>query len=251
MSFFSSLSNFVSSVVSTVDDVLKPVTNALPDPLRVVSQTVGNTFGSDVERILEAGADAGQTIRDHPVEAAAIAYGGYQGIGAMGATEATGEVIASGVSQGSVTATELGTLGTAEASTAGLSGIDLGGAGASPATWTNPAAPSIASAASSGWTTGQIASTATAGLNLASSSLKLAALGSSMNANQATSSGLTGALAASPIQTPSGLITTTPQGPITAGPVATSTGMDTQTMMVIAAAAVGIFYLVKSGNLKG
>lgn len=89
------------------------------------------------------------------------------------------------------------------------------------------------------------------GLNLATAGVKLAAVantGKIMNAQQATANGLTGALGMSPIQTPSGLITTTPNGPIVAGtsvPAPTSTGMDQQTMMVIAGAVLGIFLLTK------
>jgi hypothetical protein len=47
------------------------------------------------------------------------------------------------------------------------------------------------------------------------------------------------------------LITTTPQGPVTAGPVAASggfMGMDTQTLLVIAFAGGTIWYLMKSGK---
>lgn len=216
--------------------------------------SITNAVSKAVDQVTSEVGRAVNTVVDHPIEAAALAAGGYYAYGALGATAATGEAIATGVSTGTVTTTELGTLGglapVSDAVAVPVSQIAPWAPASSNAAFESALAKSGA-AASSGWTAGQIASTATAGLNLASSSLKLAALGSSMNANQATSSGLTGALAASPIQTPSGLITTTPQGPITAGPVATSSGMDTQTMIVIAVAAVGIFYLVKSGNLKG
>lgn len=128
--------------------------------------------------------------------------------------------------------------------TGAVSGIDLGGAGASPASWTN--APS-----SSGWTSGQIASTASSGLNLASSATKLAILGKSMDAQSATANGLTGALGPSPIQTPSGLITTTPQGPVMTGTQPQSggfMGMDNQTLFVIAAGIAAVYYFSKHGK---
>jgi hypothetical protein len=105
--------------------------------------------------------------------------------------------------------------------------------------------------ASSGWTAGQVASTVSSGLNLATSATKLSLLGKSMDAQSATANGLTGALAPSPIQTPSGLITTTPQGPMMTGTQAASggfMGMDTQTLFVIAAGIAAIYYFSKHGK---
>lgn len=90
------------------------------------------------------------------------------------------------------------------------------------------------------------------GLNLATAGVKLSTVantGKIMNASTATANGLTGALAPSPIQTPSGLITTTPQGAVVAGATtpATTNGMmlDNQSMMVIAGAAIGLYFLSK------
>lgn len=88
------------------------------------------------------------------------------------------------------------------------------------------------------------------GLNLATAGVKLATVantGKIMNASTATANGLTGALATSPIQTPSGLITTTPQGAVVAGATAPANGMmlDQQSMMVIAGAAIGLYFLSK------
>jgi hypothetical protein len=161
----------------------------------------------------------------------AVGAGGYYGLAALGGVE----------SGTALTATEAG-------GSEALSGIDLGGAGASPASWTNATTANMAGSATSGWTTGQILSTASAGLNLAGQSVKLATLGKTMNATTATSDGLTGALAASPLQTPSGLITTTPQGPVMTGAQASTggfMGMDTQTLLVIGFSAGVIWYLTK------
>lgn len=192
-----------------------------------VSDPIG-TLGDTGQKIIT-------TVTEHPVETAAVAAGGYYGVEALGAAE----------SGTALTASEAGG---AEA----LSGIDLGGAGASPASWTNATTATMSGSATTGWTAGQIASTVSSGLNLATSGVKLATLGKTMNANTATANGLTGALANSPIETPSGLITTTPQGPVTAATSvpATGTGMDNQTIAVIGFAIVVLYFLHKSGNLK-
>ena len=106
---------------------------------------------------------------------------------------------------------------------------------------------------SSTLTAGQIATGVNTGLNLATAGVKLATVantGKIMNASTATADGLTGALANSPIQTPSGLITTTPQGAVVAGtsvPAPTTNGMmlDQQSMMVIGGAIIGLYFLSK------
>lgn len=221
------LSNFVSNPIGTTLDT---VSNAV--------ETVTNVAGD----ALKPAEKVGKWAWENPVEAAALGAGGYYGYAAL---TAEGGAAAFGVSEGAVTATELGALGTETASTAGLSGIDLGGVGGSPATWLNSTG-----SASAGWTAGQVASTATSGLNLATSATKLSMLGKNMNATTPTVDGLTGGLAASPIQTPSGLITTTPQGPLVAGPAAATggvMGMDNQTLVVIAVSIAGIYYLMKKG----
>jgi hypothetical protein len=200
-----------------------------------ISDPIG-TLGDTGQKVID-------TVTENPVETAALAAAVYFGM--PPATAETGAT-AFGISEGAVTATDLGYLGTETASTAGLSGIDLGGAGGSPASWLNSTG-----SASTGWTAGQVASTATSGLNLATSATKLSMLGKTMNASTPTVDGLTGGLAASPIQTPSGLITTTPQGPLVAGPVAASggfMGMDNQTLIVIAVSVAGIYYLMKHGK---
>ena len=104
---------------------------------------------------------------------------------------------------------------------------------------------------SSTLTAGQIATGVNTGLNLATAGVKLATVantGKIMNASTATADGLTGALGMSPIQTPSGLITTTPQGPVVAGTSTPATAggmMDNQTTMIIVGAAIGIYFLSK------
>lgn len=190
-----------------------------------VSNPIG-TLGDTGQKVID-------TVVEHPVETAAIAAGGYYGLEAFTAAE----------SGTALTATEMGG---AEA----LSGIDLGGAGASPASWTNATTATMSGSATGGWTAGQIASTVSSGLNLATSATKLSMLGKTMNATTATADGLTGALAPTPIQTANGLITTTPQGPVTAGtsvPASTGgfMGMDTQTLLVIAVGVAAVWYFSK------
>lgn len=212
-------SDFVSNPIETVSDTVSSAVN-----------TVTNIAG-DALKPAEA---VGKWSIENPLEAAAIGAGGYYGYAAFGAAE-SGTVL---------TATEAGG---AEA----LSGIDLGGLGASPASWTNATTATMAGNATSGWTAGQVASTVSSGLNLATSATKLSLLGKSMDAKSATANGLTGALAPSPIQTPSGLITTTPQGPLMAGAQAATggfMGMDNQTLFVIAAGIAAVYYFSKHGK---
>lgn len=90
----------------------------------------------------------------------------------------------------------------------------------------------------------------TSTLNTVSNASKLYGL-TKMNNSQASVAGITSALAPSPIQTPSGLITTTPQGPIVAATTApgstTSPATKSNDMIIIAAAIVGIYFLMKKG----
>lgn len=194
------------------------------DPIGTLSDTGQNLVDTTVHIV--------NTAADHPVETALVATGAYYGP----------EMFAAAESGTAMTATE------ASGSEA-LSGIDLGGAGASPASWTNATTSTMTGSATSGWTAGQIASTATSGLNLATSAAKLSMLGKTMNATNATADGLTGALAPTPIQTANGLITATPQGPVTAGtsvPAQTGfMGMDTQTLLVIAVGVAAVWYFSK------
>lgn len=206
-----------------------------------VVDSVSNVVTQAVDTVSSAGQSTINAVTNHPVQAATLAAGGYylypDAVSLTGALapveDATVKYTADIIDPNA------------------LSGIDLGGAGASPASWTNATTATMTGSATGGWTAGQIASTVSSGLNLASSGVKLATLGKTMNASTPTANGLTGGLAASPIQTPSGLITTTPQGPVTAGPVATSggfMGMDNQTLLVIAFAAGTIWYLMKQGK---
>jgi hypothetical protein len=192
------------------------------------------SFFSSIAQVFDG---AVNTVTEHPLETAALATGAYFALPALTA-EAGAAAFAetAAVSEGAVTATELGTL---DASTAGLSGIDLGGAGGSPASWLTPAAEGGGSA----WSTGQVLSTATSGLNLATNVAKLGAV-TKMNP---TANGLTSALASGP-----STVVTTPNGPeavatqkIGATTAAPSVGVDTQTMLIIGAAAIGIWFLMK------
>jgi hypothetical protein len=187
-----------------------------------VSNPIG-TLGDTGQKLIT-------TVKEHPIETAAIAAGSYYGYGAL----------------------------TAESGLAAMAPVS--DAVAVPVSQIAPWAPASSNAAfeaalssgtSSGWSAGQIASTVGSGLNLATSATKLSLLGKSMDAQSATANGLTGALAPSPIQTPSGLITTTPQGPLMAGTQAASggfMGMDTQTLFVIAAGIAAIYYFSKHGK---
>jgi len=209
-----------------------------------VVDSVSNVVNEVVDTVGSAGQSTINAAKNHPVEVGLLAAGGYYAAsmypeaGALTNTlapveDATVKFTADMIDPNAV------------------SGIDLGGAGASPASWTNATTATMTGSATSGWTTGQILSTASSGLNLAGQSLKLATLGKTMNASTATSDGLTGALAPSPIQTPSGLITTTPQGPVSTGAQPATggfMGMDNQTLLVIAFAAGTIWYLMKQGK---
>jgi len=207
--------------------------------------TVSNAVSSVVDTASSAVNSTVNAVQNHPLEVAAVAGGAYYGAGALGYNAADGAAALAPVS-------DAVSVSTADMGTGAVSGIDLGGAGASPASWTNATTSTMSGSATSGWTAGQILATTSAGLNLATSGIKLAALGKTMNASTPTADGLTGGLATSPIQTPSGLITATPQGPVTAGPVASTTGgfmgMDNQTLLVIAFSMGAIWYLMKHGK---
>jgi hypothetical protein len=202
-----------------------------------VVDSVSNVVSQAVDTVSAAGQSTINAATNHPLETAAVVGGGYYLYPEAGALSSSLAPVSDAVS-----------VSTADMGAGAVSGIDLGGAGASPASWLNATTANMTGSAASGWTTGQILSTASAGLNLAGQSVKLATLGKTMNATTATSDGLTGALAASPLQTPSGLITTTPQGPVMTG-TQTSTGgfmgMDMQTLMVIGFSAGVIWYLTK------
>ena len=204
------------------------------------SDFVSDPIGTTVDTVSNAVDTVSNAVTNHPLETAAAATAAYFSAGtSLGATAADGAAALAPVVDSSApilvadiapyagassNAAFDAALGTATSSTAGLA---------------------------TGLTAGQILATTSAGLNLATSGIKLAALGKTMNASTPTVDGLTGGLAASPIQTPAGLITTTPQGPLTTGPAAASggfMGMDTQTLIVIAVAVGGIWYLMKHGK---
>lgn len=206
-----------------------------------VVSSVSNVVNDVVDTVGNAGQSTINEVKNHPVEVAALAGGAYYALPEAGALETALAPVSDAVG-----------VSTADMGTGAVSGIDLGGAGGSPASWTNATTANMTGSATTGWTAGQIASTVSSGLNLATSATKLSMLGKTMNASTPTADGLTGGLAASPIQTPSGLITSTPQGPITAGPTAAPAGgfmgMDNQTLIVIAVSIAGIYYLMKHGK---
>jgi hypothetical protein len=210
MGWFSSISNAVSDVVSSVSDAVAGIEN---------------------------------TVKENPKTTALVgaAAGGYAyfGADAFAATEAGTALTATAETGSAAMAPEA------------LSGIDLGGAGASPNSWLNATTANMTGSASAGWSAKDVLTATNTGLSLASTGAKLSLLGKSMDATNATANGLTGALAPSPIQTPSGLITTTPQGPMMTGTQAATggfMGMDTQTLFVIAAGIAAVYYFSKHGK---
>lgn len=208
-----------------------------------VVDSVSNVVNDVVDTVGSAGQSTINAVKNHSVEAGLLAAGGYY----------AASMYPEGVSLTQTLApVEDATVKyTADMGADAVSGIDLGGAGASPASWTNATTATMTGSATSGWTTGQILSTASSGLNLAGQTVKLATLGKVMNASTATSDGLTGALAPSPLQTQAGLITSTPQGPVVTGAQPATggfMGMDTQTLMVIAFAVGVIYFVSKQGK---
>lgn len=201
-----------------------------------ISNPIG-TVADTVEKVVN-------TAVDNPVETALIAAGGYY----YGP-----ELLA---------AAESGTAATATAESGSAAFLaPVSDAVAVPVSQIAPWAPAGSTAAfesalasnttSTALSAGNILAATNTGLNLATSATKLSLLGKSMNASTATANGLTGALAPSPIQTPTGLITTTPQGPVMTGTQPDTggfMGMDTQTLFVIAAGIAAVYYFSKYGK---
>jgi hypothetical protein len=195
-----------------------------------VSDPIG-TLGDTGQTVID-------TVKEHPLETAALIGAGYY------------YPTATALEGGLAPVSDAVAVSTADMGAEAVSGIDLGGAGASPASWTNATTADMVGSATSGWTAGQVASTVTSGLNLATSAAKLSMLGKTMNASNATAGGLTGALAPTPIETANGLITTTPQGPVVAGtsvPGQTGgfMGMDNQTLFAIVVGIAAVWYFSK------
>lgn len=206
-----------------------------------------NTVGDAVQQVVDTVDHAINVAADHPVEAAALAAGGYYGYGAL--TAESGAVALAPVSD-AIAFTPEQIL--AKSIPESISTYGAGNAGfefAAPAI----TAPTITSESFlSNLTTKDVLTATNTGLNLATAGVKLATVantGKIMNASTVTADGLTGALAPSPIQTPSGLITSTPQGAVVAGtsvPAPTNGMMlDQQSMMVIGGAIIGLYFLSK------
>jgi hypothetical protein len=204
-----------------------------------------NTVGDAVQQVVDTVDHAINVAADHPVEAAALAAGGYYGYGAL--TAESGAAALAPVSD-AVALTPEQILAKSIPET-----VSTYGAGNAGFEYVAPAvtSPTVTSESFlSNVTTKDVLTATNTGLNLATAGVKLATVantGKIMNANTVTADGLTGALATSPIQTPSGLITTTPQGAVVAGATAPANGMmlDQQSMMVIAGAAIGLYFLSK------
>ena len=184
------------------------------------------------------------TAVDNPVETALVAAGGYYYGPELFASVESGTALTASADAGSA---------------AFLAPVS--DAVAVPVAEIAPWAPASSSAAfdsalaantaSTTMTAGNILAATNTGLNLATTGAKLSLLGKSMDAKSATANGLTGALAPSPIQTPSGLITSTPQGPMVTGAQPQENGfmgMDTQTLFVIAAGIAAVYYFSKYGK---
>lgn len=213
-----------------------------------------NTVGDAVQQVVDTVDHAINVAADHPVEAAALAAGGYYGYGAL--TAESGAAALAPVSDAvALTPEQILAKSIPESITSVSSAVtpELTAAQASQMIAAEQAS-SVASESflpSSTLTAGQIATNVNTGLNLATAGVKLATVantGKIMDASTATANGLTSALATSPIQTPSGLITTTPQGAVVAGataPVTNGMMLDQQSMMVIAGAAIGLYFLSK------
>ena len=203
-----------------------------------------NTVGDAVQQVVDTVDHAVNVVADHPVEAAALAAGGYYGYGAL---TAEGGAAALAPVSDAIALTPEQILAQSIPSTygAGNAGFEF----AAPAVTT----PIVTSESFlSNLTTKDVLTATNTGLNLATAGVKLATVantGKIMNASTVTADGLTGALAPSPIQTPSGLITATPQGAVVAGATApaTTNGMmlDQQSMMVIGGAIIGLYFLSK------
>jgi hypothetical protein len=217
-----------------------------------------NTVGDAVQQVVDTVDHAINVAADHPVEAAALAAGGYYGYGAL--TAESGAVALAPVSDAVAFTPEqilaksipdtVSVYGSGNAGFEFAAPSSVYGSGNAGFEFAAPSAPVSESFLPN--ISGKDILTATnTGLNLATAGVKLATVantGKLMNANTATANGLTGALGMSPIQTPSGLITTTPQGPVVAGtstPATTGGMMDSQTTMVIVGAAIGIYFLSK------
>lgn len=202
-----------------------------------------NTVGDAVQQVVDTVDHAINVAADHPIETAALVVAAPYAL--EYATADSGlAAITSPVASGSVEASVLPALSSAPELTAAQTAQMIATEQASSAAASESFLPNL--------TTGQVLTGVNTGLNLATTGLKLATVantGKLMNASTATANGLTGALGASPIQTPSGLITTTPQGAVVAGTSvpATTNGMmlDNQSMMVVAGAILGIFILSK------
>lgn len=139
--------------------------------------SVTNAVGDVVDTVGDIGQKAIDTVKEHPLEAAALAAGGYYFAPEIGAwmNPATGEALA----------------GTASGSTGeALSGLDLGGAGASPASWgagggavVPPVVPPVGAGMSNYLIPGAIAGSSLLGANAAKSAAGIQA-GAQNQANQ-------------------------------------------------------------------
>lgn len=206
--------------------------------------SIRNAVSDAFSSVSDAVAGIENTVKENPKTTAllAAAAGGYY---YALPTAAEGALALAPVEDAVVTYT-------ADMGAGAVSGIDLGGAGASPNSWLNATTANMTGSATAGWSAKDILTATNTGLSLASTGAKLSLLGKSMDATNATANGLTGALAPTPIQTPSGLITATPQGPLMTGTQAPSTGgfmgMDNTTLFAIAVGVAAVYYFSKHGK---
>lgn len=203
--------------------------------------------GDAVQSVVDTTTHAIDVATRHPVETAALVVAAPYAYEAATATAATGSLApvsdAIALTPEQILAKSI------------PSDVGIYGAGNAGFEFAAPSAVSTAPVSESflsNVTARDVLTATNTGLNLAGTGLKLAALsntGKLMTLNNATANGLTGALGISPIQTPSGLITTTPNGPVVAGTSVPATAapmmLDQQSMMVIAGAVLGLFLLTK------
>jgi hypothetical protein len=104
---------------------------------------IGSSVGNVISGAVDTVGKIGQSVLDHPLEAAALAAGGYYFAPEIGAWLGTDGTALMGTEAGVAA-------NTVPTAVSELSGIDLGGAGGSPASWLNGGAGAGAGAAAAG-----------------------------------------------------------------------------------------------------
>ena len=213
MSFFGDIFDTITGAVSSIGDA---ITSNLP------AVAAGGALIASGG--LAAPALAGEAATVATAAEAGAGFDAY--MAANGITAATADTLAAAVGV-DATAAE-GTLakivGTDAASTAGIGLSDIAGGVKTAASIASPV------------------------LSIAGSAAKLSAV-KNMNNIQPTATGIVSTLAPSPIQTPGGLITATPQGPVVASaPTPGENTAGNNNLLIIGACVIGIYFLMKKGQ---